>query len=95
LTKSKIFPGMSRDLFNKVKDANAQRITVESELEEIKSKLKEIERIKHTPGDAKVVVRGKIFPGTTIIINKQRFVITEEMFGKTFMLSKTEEFLIA
>lgn len=68
-----------------------QEAKLEFEAKQVEKKMKKLEAQKWQKTNARVRVNKYVFPGSKVIINKRKFIVNEEMKGKTFLLTKDEE----
>lgn len=65
-----------------------QRIVMRSKIKNLENEIKGMEKTIHTPTKAKIKVNRTIYPGTTLMINKIKFVVTQPMLNKVFYIDK-------
>ncbi|MFA8342225.1 MAG: DUF342 domain-containing protein [Rhodothermaceae bacterium] len=99
----KLNKGIELILKNKISDGTRfeyfltlfeQKISFAQQIKVNKLDILRLNKKIYEPSSARIIVSKKAYPGVTILINKRKFVITEEMINKTFYLSKENDSIL-
>jgi len=99
----KLNKGIEMVLKNKITDGTRfeyfltlfeQKISFAQQIKVNKIDILRLNKKIYEPSSARIIVSKKAYPGVTILINKRKFVITEEMNNKTFYLSKEKDAIL-
>lgn len=73
-----------------------QKIIIRKKIKILENNNREIDILIHTPTKSKIKVNRTIYPGSTILINKVKFVVKEPLLNKVFYLgNEGKEILLA
>lgn len=85
---------MDTEKINNFKLLLNQRNFIKEKIYSIKNEIAEIDKKMLEPSGARVMINRRVFPGVTIIINRRKYVIKNEIINKTFVLSVKEDLVV-